>query len=143
MNTELREKVADLEHQQWCCWENYKEKLFDGKLDDHAFDDIDNQLEKWRELTKTPYKDLTEKQKDSDRVWADKVIKLVLDEVFEKILNGWFKDRRGEPLHCSFCKFGHSSFMNNHYLFKRILCDDCLSKFISMQEELKQSLGGK
>jgi len=59
----LLEKLADLEHYQFCRWTAYF---------------LDNLTEKnkkrWKLQSLTPYKDLTEKEKESDRVWARKVL---------------------------------------------------------------------
>ena len=82
--TELREKLAELEHQQWAHWETYR----DARLS--ALDDLDEdnensketikQLTKWKILRKTEYKDLTENEKESDRKWVDKVLAIVNDQ---------------------------------------------------------------
>ena len=59
----LRERLADVEHEQWAHWTKYM---------------LDNLTEKniarWRTQIATPYSELTEKEKDSDREWADRVL---------------------------------------------------------------------
>jgi len=67
MYKELREKLAELEHKQWQHWMKY------------MIDNISNgeSVERWRREMKTDYKDLTEKEKESDRKWADKVLKTI------------------------------------------------------------------
>lgn len=64
---ELREKLAELEHQQWEEWARSLiksgEKLSPERLD------------RWANLF-IPYSKLTEKQKDQDRKWADKILSL-------------------------------------------------------------------
>ncbi len=66
---ELREQLAELEHVQWATWTKYF---------------IENltpiNIERWQRQIETPYKELTEKEKDSDREWADKIIKLLEKE---------------------------------------------------------------
>ncbi len=65
---DLRELLANLEHKQWLSWVHNIIMKEDG---------IPESL-KARWLTKfIPYKDLTEEDKDKDRVWADKVLKIV------------------------------------------------------------------
>lgn len=64
MVKELIEELADLEHRQWTHWTRY---MLDNLTDEN--------LERWKIQCQTDYKDLTEKEKDSDRVWANKVIK--------------------------------------------------------------------
>jgi len=63
---ELREKLADLEHEQWAHWTKY---MLDNLTDEN--------IARWRKQIKTDYKDLSEKEKDSDRTWADKVLKTI------------------------------------------------------------------
>ncbi|MHA1344252.1 MAG: hypothetical protein ACTSQG_09710 [Promethearchaeota archaeon] len=67
METEfnLKEKLADLEHYQWATWAEYM-------IDNWTKENI----EKWKRQLRTPYEDLSEKEKNSDREWADKVLKI-------------------------------------------------------------------
>jgi len=60
----FREKLAELEHIQWAHWTEYM-------LDNMTPENID----RWRNQIKTAYKDLSEKEKDSDRKWSDLVLK--------------------------------------------------------------------
>ena len=64
---ELREKLAELEHKQWESWSKYvaENNKIPKKL-----------LDKWKKNWK-PYSELDEKTKESDRIWADKVMKTV------------------------------------------------------------------
>jgi len=87
---ELREELAELEHKQWENWTKYiTEHLFDvyeqGK--ENRNDEIaqmkglawliDKELvpmiRKWQKNWK-PYSELTEEEKNKDRIWADKVL---------------------------------------------------------------------
>ena len=64
---ELREKLAELEHEQWIVWSrsiSMSEQL------------SANWLERWRKMW-IPYSNLTEEQKDQDREWADKVLDIL------------------------------------------------------------------
>ena len=65
MNT-LREQLAALEHEQWAHWTRY---LLDNLTPENA--------ERWRRQCETPYDQLTEAEKASDRAWADKVLAIV------------------------------------------------------------------
>ncbi|MCA9302199.1 hypothetical protein H6802_00320 [Candidatus Nomurabacteria bacterium] len=67
-NKEMLERLAELEHRQWATWMKYMLKNLTSE-----------NIEKWKKQADTPYKDLTEKEKDSDRNWAKEV---------QKILNG-------------------------------------------------------
>ena len=62
----LLEKLAELEHEQWAYWTEY---MFNNLT-------IDN-LVRWRNQVRTPYEELSEKEKESDREWARKAIKIM------------------------------------------------------------------
>jgi len=61
-----REKLSDLEHQQWAHWTKY---MLDNLTPEN--------IKRWKEQIETPYNQLTDKEKDSDRAWADKVIEII------------------------------------------------------------------
>lgn len=64
---ELREKLAELEHDQWVAWSR---SLV-------ASENISTErVERWSKFW-VPYKKLSEEQKETDRVWADRVMKLL------------------------------------------------------------------
>jgi hypothetical protein len=62
----LIEELSDLEHDQWAHWTKY---MLENLSDENK--------EKWEKQIETDYKDLTEKEKDSDREWAEKVLKII------------------------------------------------------------------
>ena len=62
----LRERLAALEHEQWAHWTRH--------LLDHL---TPEDVERWRRQIETPYDQLSETEKRSDREWADRVLKLV------------------------------------------------------------------
>ncbi|MEH1855894.1 MAG: hypothetical protein V7L11_30490 [Nostoc sp.] len=64
---DFKERLAELEHQQWAHWTRYM-------LDNLTTDNI----ERWRRQIEIPYAELSETEKASDRRWADKVIKLIM-----------------------------------------------------------------
>jgi len=68
----LREELSELEHQQWESWSKYVANDL-CKINHLAV------IDRWRSNW-VPYSDLNEKTKDSDRIWADKVISRVLQE---------------------------------------------------------------
>lgn len=79
MREELREKLADLSHEQWSGWMRY---LFskclknnDGSVTIPAW-----AVERWTRQMNTPYDQLPESEKESDRVEADKVLALIKEE---------------------------------------------------------------
>lgn len=88
MSKELREPMADMEHDQWIHWMKYfiklgsPERVEAGKfsaIDPHStpvvvlvFDAED--WDRWMRQMSTQYHDLSEKEKDSDRKFADKML---------------------------------------------------------------------
>jgi len=78
-NSILLEKLADLEHKQWGIWMTW---LF--SISKTKGSDVTQRKERWtqwRREANTPYGQLSEREKDSDREFARRVLK-VLDEVF-------------------------------------------------------------
>ena len=75
----LREPLADLEHQQWV-------HLIDFLMEyNNSEGNIMDKLNSYEERgLLTEYTYLTEKDKEKDRVWADKVIKELLKVLKEK-----------------------------------------------------------
>ncbi len=59
----LIEKLANLEHKQWAHWTNYMLKNFTKE-----------NIKRWKKQIKQPYSKLSEKEKESDRKWARRVL---------------------------------------------------------------------
>lgn len=86
---ELRKRLADYAHEAWSRWMEY---LFDkskhvtiptrgDEVEDGVF--IPQELvTRWVRQIKTPYKDLSEKEKESDLKEADKMMDITLTFVF-------------------------------------------------------------
>jgi hypothetical protein len=69
---ELREKLAALSHEQWAGWTR------------HLLANLDEaHIAGWRRQIATPYADLSEEEKNSDRQEADRILVLVE--------SGWYK----------------------------------------------------
>lgn len=77
-----RDDLADLCHKQWSGWMGY---LFTkGHVESHiGFVLNADSVERWRRQMVTPFKDLSEPEKESDRKEADKFITL-LSSLVEK-----------------------------------------------------------
>ncbi len=60
---DLKEKLSELEHEQWVHWTKYMLENYDKE-----------NIKRWKRQIDTPYKDLSEKEKDGDREWAQKVL---------------------------------------------------------------------
>jgi len=73
---ELLEKLAALEHEQWALWTKYMLENFD-----------DENIEHWKKQIEIPYDQLDDKDKESDRKWARRVISIaviVAQQKFDK-----------------------------------------------------------
>jgi hypothetical protein len=81
-NKEFKERVANLCHEQWSGWMEY---LFSKCAHKPKGDFIipSNLVKRWKRQVDTPYEDLSEEEKDSDRKEADKFVKLFSDKVIE------------------------------------------------------------
>jgi len=69
---ELREKLADQEHERWSGWMRY---MFDNWTEEN--------IKRWKYQMVTPYSELPEHSKDSDRKEADKTLEVVRNYVQE------------------------------------------------------------
>lgn len=70
---ELLEMLADLEHRQWAHWIQHQHSLRQGTVN-YVY------AQKWKDWlrkTRTPYQQLSEKEKESDRNWARKVLNVL------------------------------------------------------------------
>lgn len=63
---DLKEKLAELEHLQWTCWLKY---MLNNLTEDN--------ITRWKKQINTQYDKLTDKEKQSDRKWADKVLEII------------------------------------------------------------------
>jgi len=66
----LLERLAELEHEQWAHWINYQLRVGVKNKE---------QWRRWHDLARIPYTNLSEKEKESDREWARKVLALLQD----------------------------------------------------------------
>ena len=62
----FREMLAELEHKQWAHWTRYMLANLTPE-----------NIERWKRQIETPYSELSEKEKDSDREWADKILSII------------------------------------------------------------------
>ena len=70
------EKIAPLEHEQWAHWTKY---MLDNLTEEN--------IARWRKQIETDYSDLSEEEKESDRVWARKLLEI--DEIKPSIGHLW------------------------------------------------------
>ena len=76
MTPSVPETLAALEHEQWAHWTKH---LLDTLCDRYALPADDPEIRRWRQLIQTPYADLSEHSKASDRVWAQKALAAVAE----------------------------------------------------------------
>lgn len=89
MTNDLREKLAALEHEQWNETFIHIFETLEPVIDyDRPWCDNDARecVNRWQRQAATPYADLTEAEKDSDRVFADRVSRLVLKEALVNLV---------------------------------------------------------
>lgn len=71
----LRERLAELEHIQWQHWTKYFLRNLTSE-----------NVRRWSRQTETPYGKLSEREKNKDRRWADKVLNLVTNKIKQSTL---------------------------------------------------------
>ena len=93
--SDKREELAALEHDQWAHWTRHMLEVLEpllaygrGAISAIARREIENgftvpdperaeqAIRRWNRQINTPYEALTEKEQESDRVWADKVLEV-------------------------------------------------------------------
>jgi hypothetical protein len=69
----LIENLAELEHEQWIKWAgHFLNKVYRQNSPDYE------SIKRWEKQIKTPYKNLSEEEKDKDREWAWKMLNKML-----------------------------------------------------------------
>ena len=61
---ELFEKLAEIEHQRWSDWQSWCHKIL---RENCPSPELEKVLERWDKQIATPYSELSEQEKDSDR----------------------------------------------------------------------------
>jgi hypothetical protein len=76
MNNLIREKLAEYAHEAWSGWMEYlfeqSVENFDGTVTIPA-----RAVSRWKRQARTPYSRLSEKEKESDRKEADKILRII------------------------------------------------------------------
>lgn len=75
---ELIEILADYEHDRWAKWQKYLHKNC-IKNKDGSLTIPKEKVELWDKQIHTKYKDLSEEEKNSDRIEAKNIIKIISD----------------------------------------------------------------
>ena len=85
----LKEKLANIEHQRWADWQRWCHKVL---RENCPSPELEKVLERWDKQIVTKYKDLSEKEKDSDRKQVDRywpLIEKALRAKGKKWWEGW------------------------------------------------------
>ena len=72
----IKETLADVQHEIWSHWMKYMFTQGTMQLDG-SFRLPKEKVERWTRQMNTPYSELTEKEKKSDRHQADKVLSAI------------------------------------------------------------------
>lgn len=76
MSNELREQLADVQHAIWAHWMRYM--FTQGTVNpDGTWTMPAEKVQRWGGQLRTPYSALTEKERESDREQADKVLEVL------------------------------------------------------------------
>ncbi len=68
----LYEELSELEHLQWCHWTEY---MLNNLTPEN--------IERWKRQINTPYIELSEKEKESDKKWAQKTIDIIRKHIWD------------------------------------------------------------
>lgn len=90
-DTELREQLAALAHEQWSGWMRYLFEKTTGNIAGTALIP-EWAVERWKRQLNTPYAQLSEEEKESDRKEADRVLALLK---LEPLCMNPYHERRG------------------------------------------------
>ena len=116
---EFVEKGAEIEHERWSKWQKYMHSKLDKNIEDKDFFRLPTfYRERWERQIATPYSELTEPEKESDRDQVRPYIPLIEHIVFEAI-----KRSVKNALQASI-KIGHN--------------DDCI--FCGMKDKMAQEI---
>jgi hypothetical protein len=75
---ELRERLAELAHAQWSGWMRYMFARMDWNIIQTGKVMHGDDVKRWERQMNTPYVDLPENEKESDRAEADKVLAMIV-----------------------------------------------------------------
>ena len=64
---ELIEKLAAIEHERWADWQKWVHKRLEKNADDNFYRLDEDDFERWERQINTPYSELSENEKESDR----------------------------------------------------------------------------
>ncbi len=78
MQDDLHEKLAALAHEQWSGWMRYLFEQCEETVEGDGIHMPRACVERWARQVNTPYTDLSEEEKESDRKEADRVLEILI-----------------------------------------------------------------
>lgn len=88
---EMREKLAEFEHERWTNWMNYQSSHATLTSEERHPASGELYTERWERLAKTPYSELTEQERQSDREIADWIIGILQEKSDEERQQQWIR----------------------------------------------------
>jgi hypothetical protein len=76
--SDLREQLAAIEHERWADWQQYMHSLC-HRSEDGALVIPNTLVDRWERQINTPYDQLSETEKDSDREQVDRYWHLIAE----------------------------------------------------------------
>ncbi len=90
---DIRESLAAIQHDQWSGWMKYMFGKCTKNLDG-TYTIPEWAVFRWYDQMMTPYHKLTDKEQDSDRIEADKILALFSQEL-SRLEEEWIKEVQG------------------------------------------------
>jgi hypothetical protein len=81
---ELLETLASIEHERWCHWQRYIHSKCVPQGKDGALLIPGDLVKRWKKQSETPYSELTNREKESDREQVRKYLPLIVDALSKK-----------------------------------------------------------
>ena len=78
---ELKEELANIEHERWSDWQKHCHKVL---RENCPSPELEKVLERWDRQIATPYSELSEKEKDSDREQVERYWHLIKEHFISK-----------------------------------------------------------
>jgi hypothetical protein len=82
--SELLEKLASIEHERWAHWQRYLHSQCTPVGNDGALLIPSDLVHRWEAEMRTPYSELTEEQKESDRQQVRRYLPVIAEVLGEK-----------------------------------------------------------
>jgi hypothetical protein len=81
---ELLETLASVEHERWSHWQRYMHSKCVPQVDDGALLIPADLVKQWEKQIATPYSELTDKEKESDREQVRKYMPIIVGALGKK-----------------------------------------------------------